>query len=302
MPDIITCTPRTLPPERVVAAAEKAVDINPQNRSALEDLAGVLPDFVPTPEALAVTTAKYWGAGGVRLTVGFLDNPGADLRARILGHMNAWGDTANIEFVETADAEGAQVRINRELMPQPEWNGYWSFLGTDILMFEGPNGQTMNLQEFTMNTSDREFFRVVRHEAGHTLGFPHEHMRRELVERIDRQKAIDFYKRLTGWSEAQIIRQVLTPLEESSLIGTSVADPDSIMAYQVPGQVTIDGEPIPGGLDISLLDREFVALIYPQPEEPEEPEEPEDPEEPEEPDDEDECDDDEDEDDDKDDE
>ena len=278
MSELITCNPRTLPPEKIVAAAANAVDINPQNRSVLEDLPGVLPDFSPTPEALAVTTAKYWGASGVRLTVGFLDNPSAELRARILNHLNAWNETANVVFVETADAEHAQVRINRARMPQPEWNGYWSYLGTDILMFEGPLGQTMNLQEFTMNTSDQEFHRVVRHEAGHTLGFPHEHMRRVLVERIDRDKAIAFYRALTGWSEAQIIRQVLTPLEESSLIGTSVADPDSIMAYQVPGQVTIDGEPIPGGLDISPLDREFVGLIYPKPEteEPEEPEKPDD--------------------------
>ncbi len=128
-------------------------------------------------------TTKYWGIEGKQFTVGFLDNPSQALRTKILSHMNAWSKTANVAFVETGDATQAEVRINRDRNPDPEWDGYWSFLGTDILPFSGPNNQTMNLQGFTMDTADSEFYRVVRHETGHTLGFPHEHMRKELVNR-----------------------------------------------------------------------------------------------------------------------
>ncbi len=39
-----------------------------------------------------------------------------------------------------------------------------------------------------MQTPESEYHRVVRHETGHTLGFPHEHMRKELVEKIDRRR------------------------------------------------------------------------------------------------------------------
>ena len=246
----ITCTPRTLPPESTAAADQAAIDVNPQNRA---------------PRELAVDATRYWGVGGVKLTVGFLGTTPSDLRARILSHMNAWNKTANVEFTETEDADGAQVRINRETSNRAEWNGYWSFLGTDVLQFEGPFGQTMNLEGFTMSTPDEEFFRVVRHEAGHTLGFPHEHMRRELVEKIDRAKAIVYYHNLTGWTEEQIVQQVLTPLEDASLIGTEIADPKSIMAYQVPGDITIDGQPIIGGMDIDPCDYDFCAKIYPKP-------------------------------------
>jgi hypothetical protein len=122
----------------------------------------------------------------------------------------------------------------------------------------------MNLEGFTMKTPDSEFYRVVRHETGHTLGFPHEHMRKELVDKIDRDKAISYYSRLTGWSREQVIQQVLTPLEESSIIGTAHADPKSIMAYQVPGSLTNDGLPIIGGLDIDQSDYNFAGLIYPK--------------------------------------
>lgn len=264
MAELITCTPRMIPPGEAVAAADAAVKINPMNQPNLEALSAMPGFSLPAPEHLAVVTSKYWGVGGVKLTVAFLDNPSKELRSKILSHMNAWNKTANVEFVETAQAEDAQVRINRERMNDPAWNGYWSFLGTDILKFEGPNKQTMNLEAFTMNTPDAEFYRVVRHEAGHTLGFPHEHMRQELVDKIDREKAISYYGRLTGWTREQVIQQVLTPLESSSIRGTAHADPKSIMAYQVPGSVTIDGQPIIGGLDLDQSDYNFAALIYPK--------------------------------------
>ena len=48
----------------------------------------------------------------------------------------------------------------------------------------------MNLEAFTMDTPDSEFFRVVRHETGHTLGFPHEHMRKAIIDRLDPEKVI----------------------------------------------------------------------------------------------------------------
>ena len=51
-----------------------------------------------------------------------------------------------------------------------------------------------------MRTSEAEFRRVVRHEAGHTLGFDHEHMRSDIVKRIDREKAIAFFDRTEGWT------------------------------------------------------------------------------------------------------
>src|SRR5215467_14019854 len=156
------CTIKTLPQEHWISAATKAIAINPANAPAMHLLRLALADVVIPPEHLALLTARYWGSGGVRLTVGFLDNPPGDLRARILSHMNAWGTWANVQFVETA--ESPQVRITRTA-----GDGFWSNLGTDILQV--PVDQpTMNLDSFTMDTLDSEFYRVIRHETGHTLG------------------------------------------------------------------------------------------------------------------------------------
>jgi hypothetical protein len=148
-----------------------------------------------------------------------------------------------------------QVRISRE------GDGYWSYLGTDILHI-ATSRQTMNLQDFTMSTPESEYKRVIRHETGHTLGFPHEHMRREIVDRIDPQKAYDYFLRTQGWSKQVVDQQVLTPLDKRSIFGTPT-DQTSIMCYQLPGLITKDGKPVLGGTDINPTDRAFAKQIYP---------------------------------------
>lgn len=255
MAEVITCTPKALPREQWLAAAQQAVAINPLNHAPVERLALVIPGFRAQPEHLAVLVTKFWRTGKVNLTVGFMDNPGADLRKRILQHMNAWNKTAAVKFVETKS--NPQVRIARAA------DGYWSYLGTDVLSIPA-NHQTMNLEGFSMNTPDSEFHRVVRHETGHTMGFPHEHMRRELVAKIDPQKAITFFGQTQGWDEQMVRQQVLTPIEESSLLGTAHADPNSIMCYQIPGTITKDGKPIVGGSDIDPSDFQFAGKVYPK--------------------------------------
>src|SRR5688572_15082589 len=75
----ITCTPKRLPRDQWVAAARTAARINPVNHPPVQRLARAIPGFVPSPAHLAVLTSKYWGAGGTRLTVAFLDGAAADL-------------------------------------------------------------------------------------------------------------------------------------------------------------------------------------------------------------------------------
>ncbi|PYE17398.1 astacin (peptidase family M12A) [Williamsia limnetica] len=247
------CRIMSLPSRLHQRAAELAVTINPVNAPLQEPLSGTN-IHVDAPLMLTVTTGKYWGPRPRRLTVGFMEPTPDDLRKRIVSHMNAWTATAGISFALTSGV--GDVRISRER------GGYYSYLGTDIGLIP-LNRQTMNLEAFTMNTSEAEFRRVVRHETGHTLGFPHEHMRRALVERIDPAKAYAYFQRTQRWSKEMVDQQVLTSLNEKNIIGTP-PDQDSIMCYQLPGVITTDGMPIRGGIDINATDFEFAGKIYPK--------------------------------------
>jgi hypothetical protein len=248
-----SCSIKAVPKRLAVKAAQHAIGINPVN-APLAPLGAMGISAPADPLSMAVVTGKYWGRSPRTLTVSFMESTPSDLRTRIVSHLNAWTRTGCISFVQTQGT--GQVRISRGP------GGYWSYLGTDVLLIP-QNRPTMNLQSFTMSTPDSEFKRVIRHEAGHTLGAPHEHMRKELVARIDRQKAYDYFRRTQGWSPQQVDQQVLTPLDDRTIFGTP-SDQTSIMCYQLPGSITKDGKPIVGGLDINANDYRFIGEIYPR--------------------------------------
>lgn len=256
---IIVCTPKIMTPEREELARRRSIEINPRNAAFNRTVERRGPRG-SSQRRLALLVGNRWPEAGIRLSVQFLDNPPNDLRKKLLQHMNAWSRTANIRFEETGQM--GHVRITRS--DEPKWQGYWSWVGTQILAIENPDEPTMNLQGFTMKTRDSEFYRVVRHEAGHTLGFEHEHMRGEFVEKIDVKKAIAYFGKQEGWSPQEVRNQVLKPLSEKSIMGTTEADPVSIMCYQIPGEITKDGKAIPGGLDIDEKDFAFAGSVYPK--------------------------------------
>ncbi|MGE3663989.1 MAG: M12 family metallopeptidase [Pseudonocardia sp.] len=245
------CVVKRLPARLAARAARHAIETFPLNAPSAAVLAGA--NAGPVPLAIAVDTQRWWGPTPRQFTVSFLESTPADLRARIVSHLNAWSARCGMSFVETGGV--GEVRISRGP------GGYYSYLGTDIGLVD-LGEQTMNLEGFTMGTPESEYRRVVRHEAGHTLGFPHEHMRADLVARIDPELAYPYFWQTQGWDQAMVDAQVLTPLDEASLYGTPV-DQDSIMCYQLPGSITYDGQPIRGGLDIDSWDYDFAASLYP---------------------------------------
>ena len=256
---LIVCRSKTLNPSQAVTALRRSVEVNPANASEQRTVVRTPIGRRGGAKRLAVVIGRKWPKSGIELSVQFLDNPSRDLRKRVLLHMNAWSKAANVRFTETSGV--GQVRISRLNAPE-DMAGYWSYVGTEILGIE-EDQPTFNLEGFTMRTSESEFKRVVRHEAGHTLGFDHEHMRADLVSRIDRNKAIAYYDREEGWTTEETIEQVLTPLSKRSIMGTLESDPHSIMCYQIPGEITKDGKTIPGGLDINAKDYKFAGTIYP---------------------------------------
>lgn len=257
---VIVCRPRSLPVSKLAEATRHSSAVNPSNHLEHRRVERTPVGRLGGPRRLAVVIAKRWKLAPKVFPVQFMDGPPVALRKRILSHMNAWSKTTCMSFRETRGT--GEVRIARLDAPE-DMAGYWSYIGTEIDVIDHDE-PTMNLQEFTMKTPEREFHRVVRHETGHTLGFEHEHMRGALVKRIDRQKAFRYYDRECGWSRAEVISQVLTPLREKSIMGTTESDPTSIMCYEIPAEITRDGRAIVGGKDINRRDYAFAGSIYPK--------------------------------------
>ncbi len=261
MSKYLPCRIMSVPDHEKEAAARLACSLNPANAPRVNELAMLGVD-VDKPGFMGVLATKFFGPTGVHLTVGFAEPTAAALQERILSHMNAWSQYGNVSFTIFQGAwQGADVRISRG---QANGGGYWSYLGTDVLHI--PKSQvTMNLEGFVMATEEAEFHRVVRHETGHTLGAPHEHSRREIVAKLDPAKTVAYFHATQGWSELEIHQQILTPIEESTFVGaTPHAEVDSIMCYAFPGSITVDGNPIPGGIDITPSDGMVVATLYPK--------------------------------------
>ena len=58
--------------------------------------------------------------------------------------------------------------------------------------------------------------------------------------------------------------QVLTPVNEVSLIGTPHTDVTSIMCYDLPASIMKDGKAVVGGKDINANDAAFMAKLFPK--------------------------------------
>jgi hypothetical protein len=212
----------------------------------------VTPPELRDAQALAGDRGKFWPNGSAVL-VEFLGGS-AEVQARTLRELNAWAEFANIDFVQVGAGQG-WIRISYD---QP---GYWSMIGTDAL-YARPGEPTLNLEGFDRwYFPDSEWRRVVRHEGGHAIGFIHEHERPELLARLNRPAVIQFYWQTQHWTQDRTVEQVFTP-PPGDIVG-SPADQRSIMAYNFPPWLTLDGKGIAGGDDFSSLDRLFAAQVYP---------------------------------------
>ena len=228
---------KMLPPDMIVAANRVAVDLG------LAD---------PDPYEMAVT--RPWRKGST-LSVRFLGGDKA-VQERVEHYAHQWEQHANIKFKFVTQGP-AVLRI-----AFIEGAGSWSYMGTsNVLHWFNQHAPTMNYGWLTPSTGDIEYSRVVLHEFGHALGCIHEHQHPQGGVPWDKEKAYAYYAQ-NGWTPEEVDFQVF---KRYNLPSTQYSqfDPQSIMMYPVPEDITVGDFSVGWNTELSETDKAFIGTIYP---------------------------------------
>lgn len=248
MSEIIkTCVDRYLPEEHILAAAEAAIEENPDNVPAGGEELGA--------RELAVVTGKKW-KNGKTLTVAFMDGD-PDVHARVEGHAHVWSQYANITF-DFGNHAKPDIRISFKGV------GSWSHLGTDALLVP-EDEPTMNYGWLRPDSPEDDYKRVVVHEFGHALACIHEHQNPSGNIPWDEEKVYAYYMGPpNNWPKVQVFQNLLQKYSADQYQFTEF-DRDSIMLYPVPKELTVGGYEVGWNRELSEMDRSMIARMYPRP-------------------------------------
>jgi len=199
--------------------------------------------------------ADLWDPG-TTLRIRFL-NGSASLRDAVESAAMQWVEYANLNF-EVGDDPDAPIRVSFDRQ------GSWAYLAKQCLTVN-PNEPTANFGWFTEDTPQSEISATVLHEFGHILGLQHEHSNPTSTLKWNRPK---IYKTLQGppnnWTRKTIDRHVFAIWPPKYFPVHKVFDRQSIMMYALPADYFADGKAIDRNMELSPLDKQFAAALYPQ--------------------------------------
>jgi serralysin len=128
----------------------------------------------------------------------------------------------------------------------------------------GQRGRATLCLGYPSGPATTQLRRTVLHEFGHSIGLIHEHQQPVSTIHWDPQACYEYFGGPPNcWSKQMVDSNVLNHYHESPAISHSRFDEDSIMEYPVDSRLTTDHHAIPWNNDLSAMDRQFIATVYP---------------------------------------
>lgn len=166
-----------------------------------------------------------------------------------------WTKYANLTFdfgTATADFSQDDVRISFQ------GSGSHSALGRQALGAARSGQVSMQLSTATHGGSPKAWRRTILHEFGHLLGLLHEHQNPRAKIRWNEQYVTQYLSK-NGMSAAEARDNVLTTAGGEG----KDFDPKSIMLYYLPRESNLDGVEFSWNTELSPMDQEVAAGLYP---------------------------------------
>ena len=155
----------------------------------------------------------------------------------------------NLQYVFIDDLKDAHIRVSFDAS-----QGAWALVGTDCLANTDITQPTMNLGWFDVGTTCHEFL--------HTAGLIHEHQNpsgKAIDWNVD--KVYQWAEDTQGWDKETTYRNIIEKYATNQINGSSF-DPNSIMLYFFPGNLTNDGVGTHQNLILSPVDVEYINSVY----------------------------------------
>lgn len=193
---------------------------------------------------------------GQTIRIKFLDNK-PEAQDIVKDCATEWMIYANIKFIFVQSNEDAEVRISFDSR-----GGYWSAIGTDCLKTD-KNAATMNFG-IGMFYSYDNFRTSILHEFGHMLGLQHEHQNPNGGPAFNIPLVYAYYLREFGWTKKMVDEQIFAHYSTTQTNSSSY-DKASIMHYDFPASLIINGISYERNHDLSATDKRIINQIYPFP-------------------------------------
>jgi hypothetical protein len=197
---------------------------------------------------VAEVEGQLW-KNGQELNVYFLDG-NSNQKDAVEAAAKEWERYANIAFkFHTKKPRNAQISVTFRR------GGFSSYRGKSCEHFANRGEPSMVLQD----TDER---RHILHELGHALGLYHEHQNPKGKISWDRKAVYKYFKDTQGWDKDTVDINILNPATSTSVV--SSFDPESIMLYAFPANLTTNGFSTEYNSKLSKTDKLYIARLYPK--------------------------------------